>query len=76
MAAIFISKEESIILSKYFTLIIDEDCIYDDKTRIQNYSKLGTIEINSLDELMDFIKDVGRIVIDENEIIIYNGYLE
>ena len=34
------------------------------------------IEINSIDELMDFIKKYGRIVIEDNVIEIYDDYRE
>ncbi len=34
------------------------------------------IEINSLDELMDFIKEWGTIVLDKDTLTIYNDYLE
>ena len=39
----------------------------------QRGDKDGTVEINSLDELMTLIKDVGSIVIDEDKIIIYDN---
>ena len=34
------------------------------------------IEIKSLKELMDFIKEHGEIVLSKDRIIIYNDYLE
>ena len=34
------------------------------------------VEINTLEELLQFIKRVGRVVIDENEIEIYDDYRE
>lgn len=34
------------------------------------------IEINNLEQLMNFIKENGDIVIDNNRIIIYDYYLE
>ena len=36
----------------------------------------GTVEINSLDELMKMIKEVGAIVLDVESITIYDDYLE
>jgi chaperonin cofactor prefoldin len=36
----------------------------------------GTMEINSLDELMKMIKEVGPIVLDVERITIYDDYLE
>jgi len=36
----------------------------------------GEIEINTLEELQDFIKEWGDVVVDEDRIIIYNDYLE
>jgi hypothetical protein len=35
-----------------------------------------TIEITTLDELMDFIKEYGSIVLDEDCLTIYDDYLE
>lgn len=34
------------------------------------------IEINTLEELMELISKEGRCVVDDNEIIIYDYYLE
>ena len=45
----------------------------------KNYMKkdnIPTIEINTLEELMKFIKVHGSIVLDEDEITIYDDYLE
>ena len=39
-------------------------------------NKEVSIEINSIDELMDFIKQYGRIVIEDNTIEIYDDYRE
>lgn len=45
-----------------------------------NYKKTknkGTIEINSLEELMKLIKDVkNELVISKDEILIYDDYIE
>jgi len=35
-----------------------------------------TIEINTIEELMQFIEEYGRIVIDGDEILIYNDHIE
>jgi len=34
------------------------------------------IELNNIDELMQFIKKWGRVVVDKDSIIIYDDYLE
>lgn len=34
------------------------------------------IEINTLEELLGLIKEVGKLVVDKDEIIIYDYYLE
>ncbi len=39
-------------------------------------NRAGSITINTLNELMDFIKAYGKIVLDENTIEIYDGYRE
>lgn len=36
----------------------------------------GFIDISSLEELLDFVKKWGDIVLSEDKIIIYNDYLE
>lgn len=43
------------------------------KYAISNYPE---IHISTMDELMDFIKEYGRIIIDEGVIKIYDNYLE
>jgi hypothetical protein len=35
-----------------------------------------TIEISSLEELQKFVREYGNIVLSEDSITIYNGYLE
>jgi hypothetical protein len=39
-------------------------------------SKLIEIEINSLDELLKFVKEYGPIILKEDEIEIYDNYRE
>jgi len=34
------------------------------------------IEINTLEELINFVKEYGPVVVSENEITIYDDYLE
>jgi hypothetical protein len=34
------------------------------------------IEINSLEELMEFISEYGELIVDEDKIVIYNDYIE
>lgn len=43
-----------------------------------NYSKVPdeiTIEINTLEELINFTKEYGEIIISENRMQIFDGYL-
>jgi len=39
-------------------------------------SELPTIEINTIEELMDFIDKYGQVVVDNERILIYDDYLE
>ena len=40
------------------------------------YNPSLEIEINTLEELMEFIKKYGRLIIEKDEIITYNDYIE
>ena len=51
-----------------------------EKAELQSIDERGysryTIEINSLEDLQELIKDVGSIIIDESTIEIYDDYRE
>lgn len=51
-----------------------------EKAELQSIDERGysryTIEINTLEDLQELIKDVGSIIIDENTIEIYDDYRE
>lgn len=49
--------------------------IYRDNYYSKNDKDIS-IEINSLDDLMNLIKEYGQIVINESKIEIYDGYRE
>ena len=47
------------------------------KEHIKEYVEIGKVELNTLEDLLWLIKDVGTdLVIDESRIIIYDTYLE
>ena len=58
-----VKKETKPIYKRYGDYYIEEN-------------RAGSITINTLNELMDFIKAYGKIVLDENTIEIYDGYRE
>jgi len=60
---------------KYGLVFKESDKEYKSHGKWQR-DKDATVEINSLDEMMTLIKDVGSIVLDEDRITIYDDYLE
>jgi hypothetical protein len=56
---------------------VDRDTSYNnDRVYTIDDDKPQTIEINTIDELMKFVKQYGRIVVDHGTIEIYDGYRE
>lgn len=54
-----------------FTFDIDED-----NQKIQYIEGEPEIEFNTIEELMGFIEDWGTLIVYEDEIQIYDGYIE
>ena len=69
-AGYFYTEKEKKKLEKLgFTFIYDAEgtCYKIEKNEI-------LLEINTLDEMMDFIDEYGKIVIEKDEITIYDNY--
>lgn len=65
-------KEDAEKLEKLgFKFKIMEDGVY-----FQKETYTSTIEINTLEDITNLIKEHGEIVIGEEQIIIYDDYLE
>lgn len=70
----YYSKEEVKELEKLgFEFIKDSNYISGEIYRIVRNT---SIEINSLDELIEFSGKYGELIFDANSIIIYNDYIE
>ena len=57
-------------LEKIFPNIVYKKCIYSDK------EQEAIIKINNFNQLLCLIKHVNRLIIDEDEITIYDDYVE
>lgn len=76
----------TISTAAYFYDSVDQDlinlgCVFKNleeeaRYRITIDTSKAAIEINTLEELINFIDKYGKIVLDKNHIIIYNDYLE
>ncbi len=55
---------------------LEEDEFMGYTTKLEYFEDDPTIEINSLEELIDFNKKYGRIILSGNQIEIYNDYRE
>lgn len=74
--SMWINEEQKNLYEKYGLTFEPTDAEFIKHGKWQRTMDDSTIEIKSLEQLMDIVKDVGDIVLSEKSIEIYDNYRE